>query len=123
MPGVPQPPHLSLRYSITRLIGYLRHAQAAGLDVGWGLKLSLEWDPALRAHHVERQLLPGRYQYKLIFDGRWSYDADHPTLKVTAPCGPAMLCRFNMALKRQCDRRSVCSISAAAVAMRRMVTM
>lgn len=55
--------------------------EAAGLDVGWGQRIRLEWDAARRAHRTERQLLPGRYQYKLIFDERWSYDADHPTLQ------------------------------------------
>lgn len=56
--------------------------QAAGLDVGWGQRLQLEWDAVRRAHRVERQLLPGRYQYKLIFDDRWNYDLEHPTLQV-----------------------------------------
>ncbi len=50
--------------------------------MGWGQRLRLEWDAVRRAHRVERQLLPGRYQYKLIFDDRWSYDLEHPTLQV-----------------------------------------
>ena len=57
-------------------------SQAAGLDVGWGQRISLAWDAGRRAHHAQRSLLPGRYQYKMIFDGRWSFDADHPLLEV-----------------------------------------
>jgi hypothetical protein len=32
--------------------------------------------------HTHRLLYPGKYQYKLIVDGNWTYSADHPTAKV-----------------------------------------
>lgn len=53
--------------------------------MGWGQHISLAWDAGRRAHHTQQSLLPGRYQYKLIFDGRWSFDADHPLLEVGLP--------------------------------------
>jgi hypothetical protein len=59
--------------------------------VGWGQRISVAWDAGRRAHHTQRSLLPGRYQYKLIFDGRWSYDADHPLLEVGVP-GAGLRC-------------------------------
>lgn len=53
--------------------------EAAGLDIGWGQRAALKWDPRQKHHRLDLQLLPGRYPFKLIFDGRWSYDADLPS--------------------------------------------
>eukprot|EP00191_Tetraselmis_sp_GSL018_P022681 CAMPEP_0177625516 /NCGR_PEP_ID=MMETSP0419_2-20121207/30145_1 /TAXON_ID=582737 /ORGANISM="Tetraselmis sp., Strain GSL018" /LENGTH=352 /DNA_ID=CAMNT_0019126475 /DNA_START=320 /DNA_END=1375 /DNA_ORIENTATION=- len=53
--------------------------QVSGLDVGWGQFLDLGYDPARRAFCLRRELLPGKYPYKLVWDGHWSYSADHPT--------------------------------------------
>lgn len=55
--------------------------KVAGLDVGWGVQLPLERDVPRARWVLKRDLPPGLYQYKLIFDGRWSYSADHPTLR------------------------------------------
>jgi Glycogen recognition site of AMP-activated protein kinase len=55
--------------------------RAAGLDIGWSP------DTALPMAHLKndtwtltRTLPPGRYPYKFIMDGVWSYDADLPTI-------------------------------------------
>jgi len=47
--------------------------QVSGLDVGWGQFLDLGYDPARRAFCLRRELLPGKYPYKLVWDGHWSY--------------------------------------------------
>jgi hypothetical protein len=72
--------------------------------VGWGQRATLPWDAGRRAHRTERSLLPGRYQYKLIFDGRWSYDADHPLLEVIgfAAAELPVLAHVNMLLSSGC---------------------
>ena len=54
--------------------------QVAGLDVGWGERLDMTYDTATQRFCLERRLPPGRFAYKFIFDGHWSYSADHPTL-------------------------------------------
>ncbi|KAG2491413.1 hypothetical protein HYH03_010202 [Edaphochlamys debaryana] len=56
----------------------------AGLDVGWHqqLPLTTERGPHGRATGrlvLKRTLQPGRYPYKFIVDGNWTYSADHPT--------------------------------------------
>mmetsp|Transcript_23232 Transcript_23232/g.64496 ORF Transcript_23232/g.64496 Transcript_23232/m.64496 type:complete len:393 (+) Transcript_23232:188-1366(+) len=53
--------------------------QIAGLDVGWSRLLDLQYDSAKKRFVLERSLLPGRYAYKFVWDGVWSYSADHPT--------------------------------------------
>jgi len=73
--------------------------QVAGLDVGWGNPLDMEWCPRLGRWQLQREMLLGQYQYKLIMDGVWTYSADHPTmsdgfntnnlLEVDADVGPA----------------------------------
>ena len=54
--------------------------QVAGLDVGWGQKLDLQLDPRTQRYTLERELPVGKFGYKFIFDDRWTYSADHPTL-------------------------------------------
>lgn len=34
-------------------------AQAAGLDIGWGQRVQLEWNPHRRRHSLDLDLLPG----------------------------------------------------------------
>nr|QKY15166.1 phosphoglucan phosphatase (LSF) [Polytomella parva] len=57
--------------------------QIAGLDVGWHQRLDLK--PTLEVpsrFEVKRNLLPGRYLYKLVIDGgHWTISPDHPTLR------------------------------------------
>ena len=52
----------------------------AGLDVGWGQKLDLQLDTKTQRYILERDLPVGKFGYKFIFDDRWTYSADHPTL-------------------------------------------
>lgn len=54
--------------------------QVAGLDVGWGQKLDLQLDTKTQRYILERDLPVGKFGYKFIFDDRWTYSADHPTL-------------------------------------------
>ena len=56
--------------------------QVSGLDIGWGTRMDLEWDPKTHRYMLRRELPPGRYPYKFIFDNRWTYSADHPTMQV-----------------------------------------
>lgn len=56
--------------------------QIAGLDVGWGQQIDMQYDPDTHRYVLTRSLPPGRYPYKFIMDGRWTYSADHPTFTV-----------------------------------------
>jgi protein-tyrosine phosphatase len=52
----------------------------AGLDVGWGQSVPMV--PAQRGQpmlFVKRQLPPGKYQFKFIWDGVWGVCMDHMT--------------------------------------------
>jgi hypothetical protein len=51
----------------------------AGLDVGWGNRLQMELVGPDR-WQLKRQLMPGRYPYKFVMDGTWSYDIDLPLM-------------------------------------------
>eukprot|EP00892_Ulva_mutabilis_P010884 jgi/Ulvmu1/8168/UM040_0065.1 len=51
----------------------------AGLDVGWGGRLPLEKEFG-DTWSVQRELLPGKYPYKFIMDGVWSFDMDKQTI-------------------------------------------
>ena len=55
-----------------------REVLVAGLDMGWDRTVSCvkENDRFV----LERDLPGGRFQYKYIVDGRWTYNADAPTL-------------------------------------------
>ncbi|KAG2440133.1 hypothetical protein HXX76_004246 [Chlamydomonas incerta] len=53
----------------------------AGLDVGWHQQLPLEREPGTGRMVLNRVLQPGKYAYKFVVDGNWTYSADHPTLQ------------------------------------------
>ena len=53
--------------------------QIAGLDVGWSRLLDMEYNAATSRFELERDLLPGRYAYKFVWDDVWGFSADHPT--------------------------------------------
>ena len=53
--------------------------------MGWGQHIDLEWNSKLHRYETTRSLPPGRYPYKFIMDGRWTYSADHPTFTVRIP--------------------------------------
>ncbi|GIL97365.1 hypothetical protein Vretimale_3018 [Volvox reticuliferus] len=55
--------------------------KVAGLDVGWHQQLPLEREEGTGRMVLRRLLQPGRYTYKFIIDGNWTYSADHPTLQ------------------------------------------
>ncbi|KAJ9531202.1 hypothetical protein QJQ45_006636 [Haematococcus lacustris] len=62
--------------------GQAKSIQVAGLDVGWHAPLPMEKEtkPPFR-FVLHRKLYPGKYQYKLIVDGNWTFSADHPTAR------------------------------------------
>ena len=60
-------------------------SQVAGLDVGWGQQIDMDYNSDLHRYEVIRHLPPGRYAYKFIMDGHWTYSADHPTFTVSHP--------------------------------------
>eukprot|EP00891_Asterochloris_glomerata_P008216 jgi/Astpho2/8216/e_gw1.00122.113.1_t len=39
--------------------------KVAGLDVGWGQRLDMEWDERAKRYSLERRLPPGRFTYKV----------------------------------------------------------
>ena len=55
--------------------------QVAGLNVGWGQQVDLPWNPAKRRFEVYIDLPVGKFPYKFLFDGRWTWSADHPLMK------------------------------------------
>ncbi|CAL8461831.1 g1362 [Coccomyxa elongata] len=67
-----------VRIAVSRSFG-ATSLQIAGLDVGWGQQIDMQYDPDTHRYVVTRSLPPGRYPYKFIMDGRWTYSADHPT--------------------------------------------
>ncbi|KAG1664254.1 hypothetical protein FOA52_003508 [Chlamydomonas sp. UWO 241] len=61
--------------------GGASEVQVAGLDFGWHKKLDLTRNAKKWRFELTREMRPGTYQYKYIFDGAWTYSADHPTVK------------------------------------------
>ena len=49
--------------------------------MGWGQKVDLPWNPATKRYEVHVDLPVGRFPYKFLFDGRWTWSADHPLMK------------------------------------------
>jgi hypothetical protein len=61
--------------------GTVTDARVAGLDVGWGTQLPLEFNPRTGRLETTRRLLPGRYPFKFVLDGRWAASHDYPTIQ------------------------------------------
>ncbi|CAD7702286.1 unnamed protein product [Ostreobium quekettii] len=55
-----------------------RLVQVAGLDVGWGCTLTMEFDPITQRYVTRRLLSPGRFQFKFVMDGKWKCSTDYP---------------------------------------------
>jgi Glycogen recognition site of AMP-activated protein kinase/Dual specificity phosphatase, catalytic domain len=60
--------------------GTAQSVQVAGLDVGWGQSVPLEPSKKFKNLSVERNLPPGTYQFKFIWDGIWGPCMDHLTM-------------------------------------------
>ncbi|CAJ1976644.1 unnamed protein product [Sphenostylis stenocarpa] len=56
--------------------------EIAGLDIGWGQRIPLDFDDKAGLWYLERELPEGRYEYKYIVDGEWTCNKDE---LVTAP--------------------------------------
>jgi len=54
------------------------HVQIAGLDLGWGTPQDLNYDPSHQRFELQKQLNPGRYNFKFIIDGTWTCSRDYP---------------------------------------------
>eukprot|EP01024_Parvocaulis_polyphysoides_P054847 TRINITY_DN555_c2_g1_i1.p1 TRINITY_DN555_c2_g1~~TRINITY_DN555_c2_g1_i1.p1 ORF type:complete len:380 (+),score=35.01 TRINITY_DN555_c2_g1_i1:114-1253(+) len=61
--------------------GNYKSVQIIGLDVGWGCKIDLDFDPVTGNHFLKKDLLLGRYMYKFIIDGKYTYSASHPSIQ------------------------------------------
>ena len=77
--------------------------QGAGLDLGWGQQIDMDYNSDLHRYEVIRHLPPGRYAYKFIMDGRWTYSADHPTFTVS--CTTQSGCVGMLCCLLQCTAR------------------
>lgn len=62
-------------------VGTYSDFKIAGLDVGWHQQLPMEWDRATSRMVLRRTLQPGKYPYKFVVDGNWTYSMDHPTVQ------------------------------------------
>lgn len=59
--------------------GTAKTVQVAGLDVGWHTLLELQENPVTHRLEITRQLMPGSYPFKFIYDGTWAANFDYPT--------------------------------------------
>lgn len=48
--------------------------EVSGLDIGWGQRVPLKFDEEKRLWILQRDLVEGRYEYKYIVDGEWTYN-------------------------------------------------
>ncbi|KAJ9159864.1 hypothetical protein P3X46_025324 [Hevea brasiliensis] len=48
--------------------------EISGLDIGWGQRIPLKFDEEKGFWILERDLLEGRYEYKYIIDGEWTFN-------------------------------------------------
>eukprot|EP00899_Mesostigma_viride_P014936 jgi/Mesvir1/23443/Mv22298-RA.1 len=54
--------------------GVSETCELSGLDVGWGPRVPLGRNLARERYELTRALPVGRYEYKYIIDGRWTYN-------------------------------------------------
>lgn len=64
---------------LPRSLGYPADVKVAGLDVGWHRTVDLAFDGSSGKHAVQQPMLPGRYPFKFIIDGQWTYCMEYPT--------------------------------------------
>ncbi|KAH1038171.1 hypothetical protein J1N35_039914 [Gossypium stocksii] len=48
--------------------------EVSGLDIGWGQRMPLKLDKENGSWTLQRELPEGRYEYKYIVDGEWTYN-------------------------------------------------
>ncbi|XP_039022914.1 phosphoglucan phosphatase DSP4, amyloplastic-like isoform X1 [Hibiscus syriacus] len=48
--------------------------EVSGLDIGWGQRMPLKFNEQLGSWTLKRELPEGRYEYKYIVDGEWTYN-------------------------------------------------
>ncbi|XP_039012046.1 phosphoglucan phosphatase DSP4, amyloplastic-like isoform X1 [Hibiscus syriacus] len=48
--------------------------EVSGLDIGWGQRMPLKFDEEHGTWTLQRELPEGRYEYKYIVDGEWTYN-------------------------------------------------
>ncbi|OMP07014.1 hypothetical protein COLO4_07701 [Corchorus olitorius] len=48
--------------------------EVSGLDIGWGQRIPLKFDKEHGSWTLQRELPEGRYEYKYIVDGEWTYN-------------------------------------------------
>ncbi|XP_007010098.2 PREDICTED: phosphoglucan phosphatase DSP4, amyloplastic isoform X1 [Theobroma cacao] len=48
--------------------------EVSGLDIGWGQRIPLKFDKGHGSWTLQRELPEGRYEYKYIVDGEWTYN-------------------------------------------------
>ncbi|KAB2033531.1 hypothetical protein ERO13_D04G021000v2 [Gossypium hirsutum] len=48
--------------------------EVSGLDIGWGQRMPLKFDEENGSWTLQRELPEGRYEYKYIVDGEWTYN-------------------------------------------------
>ncbi|XP_050210145.1 phosphoglucan phosphatase DSP4, amyloplastic [Mercurialis annua] len=56
--------------------------EISGLDIGWGQRIPLKFDEEQASWILRREIMEGRYEYKYIIDGEWTYNEHEP---VTSP--------------------------------------
>ncbi|KAF1860619.1 hypothetical protein Lal_00021664 [Lupinus albus] len=56
--------------------------EISGLDIGWGQRIPLNFDPKRGSWFLNRELPEGHYEYKYIVDGQWTCNNDE---LVTSP--------------------------------------
>jgi len=70
---------LPVTLTITRR-GTAQRVEVAGLDVGWGQSVPLTPNQKFKSLSVKRNLPPGKYQFKFIWDGIWGPCLNHLTM-------------------------------------------